>query len=240
MNRRIVASAAALVFAGCGGGGGAGVDGGGSEKSLSGEEKSVLTSPVVFPVEATLVSLGTSTGPLSAHYTDPATGDVYMLSYRAAPAPDASFEGQQAKAANLAIEVRKNGVVVSSSSATSYFQQSPFRALGGVIPGSTYIVSANHTSLPAFGKVGDSGDFNTSTYYRDSTKSVTDGTGVTTWSISAAETTDTAYICGSTIIKASNGSTSVGSNCPKVNTAGSILGLRFMMIVDGKTIVFES
>lgn len=194
----------------------------------------------MFPVESAVIAYLTSPRSFTTTYTDPANGDVYTLGYVHTPGTDSNFEGNPAKTVRLAIDLKKNGTQIGTSSQDDYFQTSPFKSLGTIDNTGEYTVVSNQAALPATAKVGDGGNLHTSTTYTNDTKSAISATSVATWNLQAA-TGDTAYFCANSTVKSTDGSPDVsGSECYRINATGAVVGNRITINTNGQTLVFTN
>ena len=180
----------ATLLAGCGGGGG----GGSGTPTPSGPVTSTLSFPLQsahkalvasgetrnFTASITLVSGTTVSGPCSA------TGSLSQ----APAATVATFEGNTAALSavtTLTLTTLASpgcNAVTTSATATEYFD-SNFVELGHNTVGGDYGVFLTAPSIPASGKVGDTGIIGTETLYTNSTKATVSGTDAISFVIEA-------------------------------------------------------
>lgn len=214
------------ILTACGGGG----DGGGTAATAT-------TSSVTYPLDSAVTAFFNSSHSFTSSYTDPSTKDVYTLTYGYAPGGDSAFEGKAAKTATLTINVKKNGTQVATSSGTVYFQIGPFKRLGAILGTGEYSVVTNQAVLPASAKAGDIGNLDTATEYTSSNKIQISSTSVDTWELQA-DTANTAYFCINSTSKSPDGSASSSAECYKINASGAVIGNKFTLVENGKSITF--
>lgn len=211
------------ALAGCGGGG-------------SSTTAATPTATQV-PIEASVSGFETRSRTFTSGYTDPLNGDVYALTFTLTPGADAVFEGKAAKTATTVITIKKNGVVSASTSTTEYFTQAPFVLLG-TTSGSSYVVTGAQQPLPLTGKVGDSGALYTSTTYTDSSKSSIGSTSSVNFTIEP-DSASTVYFCENVVTRFTSLSPNLStSECFRIDTTGTITGMRFTLGIGGKTVTF--
>lgn len=219
----LAASALAVAgLAGCGGGGGAG-----SEASVN-----------TFPVEAVFVSA--STGGLSLNGSAVDGTDTWTISMTISPAADQVFEGVTVKQAVVAMTVKKNGVTALATSGQSFFTINPYAPKGLLLADGSYGVQTVAASVvPVSASVGGSGALGKITVYPDAGKASTLFTQEATWTLET-DSASTAFLCTNTAAKDnSNQTISTTAGCYKINSAGTVVGMRWTVAVAGKTLTFR-
>lgn len=222
-HRLMVTALAVASLVACGGGGG----GGGSE-----------VSSVSFPVEAVFV--GANTGGLSVSGGTVDGSDNWTINLTMAPAADQTFEGVAVKQSLTSVTIKKNGATVVSSGGQGFFSTNPYAPKGLILADGSYgVQSVPANVLPATANVGSSGSLGKVTIYQNSSKATTLFTQEGTWTLEA-DTATTAYLCTNTTAKnTSNQLISTTAGCYKINTAGTVVGLRWTLAVAGKTLTFR-
>lgn len=230
MTMQAMAVCASLLVAACGGGG----------SDSSGTVTTTPPAPAVktYPIESAVTAFNTSSHTNTLTYTD-SKGNVFTIEYSNAPGADASFNGQAAKTSVVTAVLKLNGALVETTSQTVYFQIAPFKVLGTLDSDGLYSIAANQGTLPASAKVGDTGSFFTSTEYASASSSTIVSHTVGTWTLEA-NTADTAYFCKNDSITDNtvNAQPVTSSECYRVNAAGTVLGMRVTVTMDGQTFVF--
>lgn len=216
----LIAILAVSLLVGCGGGG-----------------DTTVATGTTFPVESAVTTFVQSPHSFTANFTD-MNGDIFTLAFGFVPGGDTNFEGQAAKTSSRTLNLKKNGVLISTNTSTEFFQIGPFKPLGNVLGTGEFTVNANLVALPASGKVGDLGNFFTATEFSNSSKTNIVFTDVVTWSIEQTDTADTAFFCTNHNIKFTNGISATESDCFKINANGAVIGNRISLFVNGKAITF--
>jgi len=210
----------AAMLSACGGGGGG----------------DAAVSTASFPIATAFQNLITK--PQSANLNASLKGQALTLAVTSTPAADAVFEGATRKTVQSVQTIRVDGVVRSTSSNTSYYDLSPLRAVGGVYSDGRYSVISQSATIPASATVGMQGVGWNETVYANASKTSTDGTTVTTWSLDA-DTASTAWFCENSVLKPTYGTEGTVSLCYKINTNGDILGTKVTMFVQGQSVTFQ-
>ncbi|MDD5175229.1 MAG: hypothetical protein PHQ05_02235 [Sterolibacterium sp.] len=229
MNRFLIAASVAVVASliGCGGGGGGG----------TAAPAAPAASTATFPF-AGAVSSFAQTGHdynLAAAYG----GDTYAVQISYKPASQATFEGHAVSTMSESAIIRKNSVVAESSTGTSYFEVSPYKAWGYIASDGSYDVHSAQQVLPSSVTVGQSGALDNVTTYKSSAKTSTNSTSVRTWSIEA-DTATTAWGCfNETITYTSNSSKATASQCYKVDQSGNVSALKVTFFINGQSLTFQ-
>jgi len=199
----------------------------------------------VTPVAATTFPLNTaytqvSTTGISLNGTAVDGADTWTMALSVTPAADQTFEGATAKKSVQAITIKKNGATVLSSGGESFFTINPFMVKGLRLNDGTYGVQTVASSvLSNAAKVGDSGSLGITTVYPNSSKSSVLFTQEGTWTLEA-DTATTAFGCSNIIGKNTAGAVIAStSGCYKIDTNGTVKGMRYTLAVAGKTLVFR-
>lgn len=172
------------------------------------------------------------------------TPTTFTITYDLNPAADATFEGIAARTLAYTADLREDGIVIENAGGTEYFQVNPYRHLGTRYNDSTYEVAANQVNLPTTAKIGDSGDFYTSTTYTNDSKTTVEETAIVRWSMERDPGSKSrAYFCVNQEvtfpIPVADDVKSVAS-CYRLDEAGSILSVRLTYIsADGSRITFD-
>jgi hypothetical protein len=203
------------------------------------------STPVDFPIDVAASAIYTAAHTLSATFEfegSPPHTDTLTLTVT--PGGDSTFEGLAAKTAAISATLEENGTPPSTAtiSATEYFQISPYRYLGTVYGTGTYEVAANQQTLPTTARIGDSGNFYTSTSYTNSTKAVVEGNTNVNWSLERDATSNSrAYFCANAAETYTNGDDPFStSTCYRIDATGSIIGLRVTFrYADGSSETFD-
>lgn len=210
--------------------------GGGSDSSPAVSVAS--TSVATFPLDRVYTQVSTTGISLNATAVDGA--DTFILSVSLAPAADQTFEGVTAKKSVQAITIKRNGVTFSASGSEDFFTINPYSVKGQINNDGTYgvqTVAAKPFSNTA--KVGDSGSLGTMTIYSNSSKSSISMVEQSTWTLEA-DTETTAFSCINSVLKDASGDLiATGASCLKIDTSGTVRGLRFTIAVPGKTLIFR-
>ena len=226
-----VAALAALLSA-CGGGGG---DGAASPASAS---PAPVTAAAIFPLDTAYKQVATTGISLNGTAIDGA--DTWTIALSVAPTSDETFEGVTAKKSLQAVTIKRNGATVVSSSGESYFTLNPFSLKGLKLNDGTYGVQTVASGvLSNAAKVGDSGSLGITTIYSNSSKSSVLSTQEGTWTLEA-DTATTAFGCSNITSKNASG-TVMGtiSGCYKIDTNGTVKGMKYTVAVSNRTLVFR-
>jgi len=199
-----------------------GKSGGGDTPAPSGPVSSTLP----FPPDAAVSRYLQSPQGFTIAATD-SSNNVYTLTYSFTPGPSSTFEGVPAKTASTSTLIKANGVVISTGSAVSYFNVSPYRPLGVIYGTGEYVVLVPTAQLPVTAMVGQSGAVSTSTEYANSTKASVISHSTTTWSLEA-DTASTAWFCMNETIIYTDGVTPnfTEADCYKTDVNGNVLGVK--------------
>lgn len=202
-----------------------------------GGDSGPIASAASFPLEASQSSVATTAGSYSATAID--GGNTWTWLVSTTPSADESFEGSSSKVASVSQTLKKNGATASVTSYKSYFSVNPYRSRGARYSDGTYAVQTQPGSYPVSATVGQTGSLGVLTVYTDSTKSVTLRTTESTWSLEP-DTSTTAYLCVNSVVKAAGGAVEgTSAGCFRINTAGTVTGIRWTLSVEGKTLVFQ-
>lgn len=221
-----LATALSAVFlSACGGGGGG----------------DVSPSPVAlstFPLDTAYTQVATAGISLNGTAIDGA--DTWTMSLSVTPAADETFEGATAKKSVQSLTIKKNGATVVSSSGESFFNIGPFKPKGLKLNDGSYGVQTVASGvLSNVAKVGDTGSLGVTTLYSNSSKSSVLFTQEGTWTLEA-DTATTAYGCSNITVKNTSGAViTTTSGCYKIDTNGTVKGLKYTLAVAGKTLVFR-
>jgi hypothetical protein len=205
---------AALALAGCGGGG----------------DSAVTPAVTTFPVEAVLTTVATTAGTYGGNYAD-STGS-YALAISIAPGAAANFgtSPNLSKTYTTSTVLRKNGGIVGTATAVTYFSTGPL-ALIGIQAGSDVTIPSQRTTLPASATVGTSGPFYTGTQYLGGSTVLTSAaTG--SWSLEQ-DTASTAFLCLNTSIAGTLRTTE--ADCFKINATGAIVGFKAITTTNARS-----
>ena len=226
-----VAALAALLSA-CGGGGG---DGAASPAPAS---PAPVTAAAIFPLDTTYKQIATTGISLNGTAIDGA--DTWTMALSVAPAADETFEGATAKKYLQVITIKRNGATVDSSTRESFFTINPFNVKGFKNNDGTYgIQTVANSTLPNVAKVGDSGSLDTMTIYTNSSKSSVLSTQRGTWTLEA-DTATTAFSCRNITFRDPSGNVEgTTSNCYKIDTNGTVKGIKYTIAVSNKILVFR-
>lgn len=210
--------------------------GGGSDSSPAAPV--ALTAATTFPLDTAYTQVSTTGISLNATAVDGA--DTWTMALSVTPAADQTFEGATAKKSVQSITIKKNGATVVSSGGESFFTINPFAVKGLKLNDGTYgVQTVAGTALSNVAKVGDSGSLGTLTAYPNSSKSSVSFTQEGTWTLEA-DTATTAFGCSNFTAKNTSGSViSTTSGCYKIDTNGTVKGMRYTLAVAGKTLVFR-
>jgi len=216
---------ASIFLSACGGGGGGGSSG------------SAGTDPTTqFPIESAVSAFSQTTYGFTLSATVGA--DTYTVQLSSTPGSSTTFESQTASTNIKAVTLKKNGVLASSSSGTSYYIVSPNKPLGYLDNGTGhYSVAANQQNLPTNATVGQSGSIDTYIVYTDSTKATQYSTGTVTWSLES-DTPTTAWACSNTV-EIGGTYPFTESDCYKINTTGTVQGMKITLSIGGQTFYFK-
>ena len=203
-------------------------------------------------VVAPTAPVAATTFPLDTAYTQVATKGIFLngtavdgvdtwtMALSVAPGADQTFEGAIAKKSVQSLTIKKNGATVISSGGETFFTINPFIVKGLKSNDGTYgVQTAVGSALSNAAKVGDSGSLGTTTVYSNSSKSSVLFTQEGTWT-AEPDTATTAFGCSNFTAKDTAGvMLGTTSGCYKVDTNGTVSGLRFTLAVPGKTLVFR-
>lgn len=134
--------------------------------------------------------------------------------------------------------LRQNGAVINTTSATSYFDLNAPSPVGAIYSDSSYEVITMQGVLPVTSTVGMQGVGWTSVTYASSSKLTKTTDSTLNWSLDA-DTATTAWLCGNSVDRNTDGFTDSGSECYKINTSGQILGGKATVVVQGVTLTFQ-
>lgn len=215
------------MIGGCGGGGGVG-------------STAVTSGPVAqisFPIEATFTTLATSGSSYNVSASD-SQGNVYTLAFTITPGPTKTFFNVPRLTYMESATLKKNGILVNTTSSEVYFSGSPFTVWGAWSGTNDVLKVTQQGVLPATATVGASGPF------FSGTKAIGNFTLNTvsetaTWSLEA-DTSSTAWLCINTSTAAGlTTSAGVASECFRVNGSGSVVGFKTDVTVSGVTLSFR-
>ena len=210
--------------------------GGGSDSSPAAPV--APTAAATFPLDTAYTQVSTTGISLNGTFVDGA--DTWTMALSVTPVADQTFEGATAKKSVQAITIKRNGATIVSSAAESFFTINPFTVKGFKISGGSYgVQTVAGTALSNVAKVGDSGSLGSITVYTDSSKSSVFSTQQGTWTLEA-DTATTAFGCSNITVKDSSGNVGgTTSGCYKIDTNGTVKGMRYTIAVAGKTLVFR-
>jgi hypothetical protein len=133
----------------------------------------------------------------------------------------------------------KNGAVVSTTSGTSYFVNSPYTPLGYVSNTGVTEVASGQQTVATSATAGQSGPLDNITVYAGAPGTAVVATVAEVWSLEAITAT-TAWGCfnGSEVF--TNGSPTVGiASCYAVDTSGNVSALKVTLAVNGQSMTFQ-
>ncbi|MBY0580026.1 MAG: hypothetical protein K2P57_13410 [Burkholderiales bacterium] len=231
----VFSSVFGVLLAGCGGGGGGS---GGASVAVAAQTGTNPTA--AFPLDAAVSAYhqASHNDTLTAIFSP---GNTFTLQLGYVPGTAQQiFEGRQASTGVDSGTLSLNGVVLQTSSATSYFTTAPFTKLGSTSSNGHYSVTANWQALPVSATVGQSGPVDTTTTYTDNTKAAVYSTDTTTWSL-VSDTPTTVWFCSNTTVTAVavGATSSTGFSCLKINQAGVVLGRKVSILVNGQMLTFQ-
>lgn len=208
----------AFVLSACGGGDG--------NVSTTPVGPSTSTSAFALDTAATNIFSSPQTFNLTARTGD---GRNFSLAFISTPQPDASFERRLSKLTQVTTTIRENGTVETNTS-RRFFSADPLLLRGttttGDPDGQNHLVFSATSPLPASANVGSNGPVATGQFFTNSNKTTATGTEVVTYSVEA-DTANTAFLCfNSTVRNSVNTILVTGSECYKITTNGSVLGLK--------------
>ncbi len=218
-----------LVFflGGCGGG-----NGGQSTPSI-------VTSTDSFPIEATFVSLSSTSNVFSASGSD-SSGNTYQVTYSISPAADKIVSQLSANPLKVYVsntQVKKNGLTASVVSSENYFTLSPLILYGSYTSATNdWFQTKVYTVLPATAKVGSSGGFYSGSVYYNASKILPEPASAT-WSLEA-DTATTAWLCLNRSITNYVDTTS-DSICFKIDKFGVISSFKLSTTNSGSTLILK-
>ena len=226
-----VAALAALLSA-CGGGGGGGA------ASPASASPAPVTAAAIFPLDTVYKQLSTTGISLNGTAVDGV--DTWTIALSVAPAADETFEGATSKKSLQATTIKKNGATVVSKGGESYFTLNPVSLKGFKLNDGTYgVQTVAGGVLSNAAKVGDSGSLGITTIYSNSSKSSILSTHEGTWTLEA-DTETTAFGCSNITSKNASGAVvSTTSECYKIDTNGTIKGIKYTVAVSNRTLVFR-
>lgn len=192
----------------------------------------------VFPLDTAATRLYTNV----QNYTGTASaqGFTFQSIESVVPGLDEVFEGRVLKKAAFTVTMRRNGAVLSNTSAESLFSVSPFRPTYTRSSDGSVSLVTSFQPLPAAMTIGGIGPFTKSTIYTTASRASIAGTSESTWSLEAAEAPGQAYLCINTIIRNFAGVTALTrADCYRTNPAGDFLGIRSTVTDGATTLVFR-
>ena len=201
----------------------------------------VSPSPVAsstFPLDTAYTQVSTAGISLNGTAIDGA--DTWTMSLSVAPAADEIFENATAKKYIQSTTIKKNGATVVSSGGQGFFTIGPFKTKGLKLNDGSYGVQTVASGvLSNAAKVGDTGSLGVTTIYSNSSKSSVLFTQEGTWTLEA-DTATTAYGCSNITAKNTSGAViTTTSGCYKIDTNGTVKGMKYTLAVAGKTLVFQ-
>ena len=217
----------AVILSACGGGGGDPV-----------VAPAAPVAAATFPLDTAYTQVSTKGISLSGTAVDGV--DTLTIALSVAPDADQTFEGAVAKKSVQSITIKKNSATVVSSGGESFFTINPFTVKGLKLNDGAYGVQTVASGvLSNAAKVGDSGSLGVTTVYSNSSKSSVLFTQEGTWTLEA-DTATTAFGCSNIIGKNTSGAVIAStSGCYKIDTNGTVKGMRYTLAVAGKTLVFR-
>jgi len=165
------------------------------------------------------------------------SGTAYTLVMHLTPGPQTTFLGQQALTAVLADSITSNGTVVAAGGKTVVFLSSPFKEIGGILPGGVYEVDTAQHNLPDLAGAGAFGTLDSQTYFSDSTLTTQVGTGTRTWALDAV-TEQTAKFCIDDTDDL-GGSQETEGDCEIIDARGNVTGLQITLTLGAATLIFK-
>ena len=213
----------ALLAAGltaCGGGGG---------------DSGPVASTADFPVAAAVNAYSQAAHQYAMAGT--LDGVAFTLDYTYAPGAAATFEGRSVATATATTSLKANGTLAAQQTMVTYFGLNPFVPYGSTDPDTgSYGVTTLTAAFPTTARVGQSGALATEVEYASSAKTQVTDTSSVSWSLEA-DSASTALFCLNTVFTGSVSGN--GSECYRVDTAGTVLGLIVKVTVNGKTLVLK-
>jgi hypothetical protein len=185
----------------------------------------------------------------SQQYTLTATDSGNTFTAQLSNAPNSgttTFNGSAPAYSTVqTVTFEENGVVAANSITTVYYLLNPYMDLGNVSStGSPYAVVMSFSPLPGTVSVGDSGAFETVSYYHDSTQTALDADQTVTYTVSANDSTTLLVCLDSTISNVTAQGMADGmangteSDCYTVNAAGIAALHSITVTVNGTTLTF--
>lgn len=216
----------ACTLSACGGGGG-------SSTPVS----PTNPSPATFPLASAMSAFMQAGHDYTVSSVSGADTYVMQLSWK--PGAQQTFEGNLSSTMVNSSIFKKNGVVISTDSSTSYFDVSPYKPWGSVGSDGSYEVAAGQQRLPTSATTGQSGAFDTLTTYASSAKTSILSTSTETWSLET-DTATTAWGCINSTTKYTDGSPTVtGANCFKTDQSGNVSAMKLTVYVNGQSLTFQ-
>ena len=229
----------ALGLCACGGGGGGGnsSSSGNGSNSGNGGSGSGGSSPTSFPLASAFSALSQTNH--SYNLSALSGADNYTMEISDTPGTQQLFEGHLSSTLVQLLIMKKNGVVVSTGSSTSYFDVSPFMGWGSISGDGSYEVTSGQQPLPSSATVGQSGALETDTTYTSSAKILISSYGLVTWSLES-DTATSAWACiNSTTAFTNNAPAVSGAQCYRVDQTGNISAMKVTVYDNGKALTFQ-
>lgn len=214
-----------VFVAACGGGG-------------SGDVSPSQVASNTFPLDTAYTQVSIAGISLNGTAIDGA--DTWTMSLSVTPAADETFEGATAKKSVQSVTIKKNGATVVSSGGESFFTIGPIKPKGLKLNDGSYgVQTVANSAFSNVAKVGDSGSLGVTTIYSNSSKSSILFTQEGTWTLEA-DTATTAYGCSNITAKNTSGAViTTTSGCYKIDTNGTVKGMKYTLAVAGKTLIFQ-
>ena len=174
--------------------------------------------------------------------------DTYTIQYSNLPnAGTTTFEGNApAYSSTDTIALSKNGVLVATNVATSYYLLNPYVPLGQVSStGTPYAVVTSSFPVPTTLIIGNAGPVDNLTYYHDSSKLVMDATATATYAVIANDSTTLLFCLDTTISGVTTQGTADGladgseTDCYTVDASGDATLVSITLAAGGTTLKFQ-
>ncbi len=222
-----LAAAVMLTLSACGGGSS------GSDSSANAQ-----TSTASFPVEAVLGRLATEPSSFEGRAQDGVT--PLTLTVRRTPLVDTTFEGERVQQVEETLSVKAMGLPFKTVSQVELFTTGPYWPKGVLRPsGKPGTQKTAPAPLPATAHIGDSGPLGTMNLYDSRAMDNLSGHQTTTWYLEA-DTVTTAFLCSRVQEKDTRKNEEATlDRCYRIDTAGTVLGIRWTAAYGGKMLTFE-
>jgi len=175
-------------------------------------------------------------------------GDAYDLLIEVAPSAQPTGFREQTPAYSTVVttSLQKNGLAVSSTSATVYYRLRPFGLLGkSVGKGSPYGVVKGFHPLPATLTVGSSGPFNHMGFYHDADMAAVDAYQTGSYSVSPNDASSLLLCLRTELSNVTSKGVEDGlaaqaeTDCYRIGAGGNASLVSVELPVGGETLVFR-